>query len=106
MIVPAPRTTTAPTPTANPASTNAPSLKYLVCALIPRLLSGLCLPIEELLHPRIGRRVPQLRGLPRRDDLLHPLVEHDHPVGDRIDAGELVGHDDERDPQALRQLQD
>src|SRR5438105_4941777 len=94
--VPAPSTTTVPTATAIPASTKAPSLKYFVSALIEKLssdwpwsprspqrrllcgLGGLCgqscrfgLAIEELPHPRVGGRIPQLRRLAGRYDLLH-----------------------------------
>jgi hypothetical protein len=40
------------------------------------------------------------------DDAFGAFVEHDHPVGDRVNGGELVRDDDEGDAQALRQSQD
>src|SRR5436190_15778352 len=99
---PAPSTTTAPTATATPASTKAPSLKNFVSALIVELSSSgrFGLSIEKLPHPRIGRRLLQLGRFPGRDDLLHALVEHDHPVGNRVDARQFVGYHHEGDAEA------
>ncbi len=66
---------------------------------------GSTLPPEEL--PDIGiAAVAQLPGLADGDDPAAALVEHDHPVGDIVDAGQLMGDDDEGDPQAAGQLQD
>ena len=41
--------------------------------------------------------IPQRFRLPLRNDLFRVLVQHDHPVGDRLDTREFVRHDDERD---------
>ena len=67
---------------------------------------GFRLAAEELAHPRIVARVAQDPGVALGNDALLAFVEHDHAVGNRIDAGELVGHDHEGDVQALGQPQD
>ena len=41
--------------------------------------------------------VPQFLWAPLGNDALCPFVEHDHPVGNRLDAWEFMGDDDERD---------
>ena len=61
---------------------------------------------EELANPRVVARVAQLPRIALGDDPLRALVEHDHAIGDREDARELVGDDDERDAERLLETAD
>src|SRR5262249_14107004 len=55
------------------------------------------LPVEKLSHPRILRVIPQISRPPLGDDGSRALVQHDYPVGDRLDAWEFVRDDNEGD---------
>src|SRR5450755_3932365 len=61
---------------------------------------------EELTHPGVVARIAQDLRVAFGNDALDALVEHDYPVRHGVNTGELVGHDDKRDVQALCEAQD
>jgi hypothetical protein len=67
---------------------------------------GLRLAAEERADSRIGHLVAQAARIALGDDASRLAVEQDHAIHRDEDAAEIVGHDDERDVEVLRQPAD
>ena len=88
----------------NRADDEQPELE--IVRFLAHAATGSGLAVEELAHPRIVALVAQLARIAFGDDALLAAVEHDHAVGDREDARQLVRDDDERDAEVARESPD